>query len=62
VIASVQYDDENGWPLSADGWGDSLVLVTPDTDPGDPRNWTASALVSGSPGKFEVISDSGQRP
>ena len=53
MIVTVAYDDENGWPLSADGWGDSLVLATPDGDPNDPRNWRASTKINGSPGEID---------
>ncbi len=50
VIASVTYDDENGWPLSPDGWGDSLVFINLDGDPNAPQNWRASPKLNGSPG------------
>ena len=50
VIASVTYDDENGWPLSPDGWGDSLVFIDLDGDPNAPKNWRASPKLNGSPG------------
>jgi hypothetical protein len=53
TVVSVSYDDENGWPISADGRGDSLVLVNPAGDPHDPRNWRASANIHGSPGSDE---------
>lgn len=53
VIIEVEYNDEYGWPVSADGRGDSLVLFDPDGDPNDPQNWRASARVSGSPGADE---------
>jgi hypothetical protein len=51
VVVSVAYDDENGWPVSADGRGDSLTLAHPDGDPNDPKNWRASQQVNGSPGE-----------
>jgi len=38
----VTYDDANGWPVSADGRGGSLILVQPDGDPNNPQNWRAS--------------------
>jgi hypothetical protein len=50
VISSVAYDDEQGWPISPDGRGDSLVLVEPEGDPNDPKSWRASPLPFGSPG------------
>jgi hypothetical protein len=53
IVASVAYDDEDGWPLSPDGRGDSLVLVNPTGDPNDPLNWRASINIYGSPGANE---------
>jgi hypothetical protein len=53
VIISVKYDDEFGWPISPDGRGDSLVLVNPEGDPNDPKNWRASTNLYGSPGRDE---------
>jgi hypothetical protein len=50
VLLTVMYDDEQGWPLSADGHGDSLELVDPHEDPNKPRAWQASIAVGGSPG------------
>jgi len=51
VIASATYNDEAGWPLSPDGSGDSLVLVSPTGDPNNPKNWRASPQIHGSPGE-----------
>jgi hypothetical protein len=53
ILATVTYDDENGWPLSADGAGDSLVLVNAGGDRQDAANWRASAAINGSPGRIE---------
>ncbi|MBN1220208.1 MAG: lamin tail domain-containing protein [Anaerolineae bacterium] len=50
VIISLTYDDENGWPLSADGHGDSAELLDPVGDLNDPQNWRASQNLYGSPG------------
>ncbi len=50
IMVSLTYDDENGWPVSADGWGDSLVMVNEAQDPNDPANWRASVNPNGSPG------------
>jgi hypothetical protein len=49
TLAAVTYDDERGWPLSADGLGDSLTLVEPEGNPNDPLNWRASRQLYGSP-------------
>ena len=56
TIASVRYDDGNGWPPSADGEGHSLVLADPAGDPHDPTSWSASSSVKGSPGQPEPAS------
>jgi hypothetical protein len=53
VITSVSYDDEQGWPLSPDGRGDSLTLSNPDGDPNNPKSWRASQNLNGSPGAAE---------
>jgi len=50
VVISITYDDENGWPISPDGRGDSLVLVDWDGDPNNPKSWRASVNLYGSPG------------
>jgi hypothetical protein len=55
VISSVAYDDENSWPLTPDGWGDSLMLVDLEADPNDPRAWRASSQLYGSPGDNQAV-------
>ncbi len=61
VIVSVKYDDENGWPISPDGRGDSLVFVVLDGDPNDPKNWRASVNLHGSPGADEPMAGVSRR-
>ena len=51
ILTSLTYDDDQGWPLSPDGRGDSLILIDPDQDPHHPRNWRASLKPHGSPGQ-----------
>ncbi len=41
MLDSVSYDDENGWPISADKCGDSLVLIDWNGDPNQPSSWDA---------------------
>ena len=53
IILTVAYDDENGWPLSPDGRGDSLTLISADLDPNNPKSWQASSSLYGSPGMDE---------
>jgi hypothetical protein len=57
ILASISYDDENGWPLSPDGQGDSLVIINPEGPPDNPQNWRASASPAGSPGTDEPGQD-----
>lgn len=51
LLTTVKYDDENGWPLPADGLGYSLVLKEGGRDPNSPFNWRASNAVHGKPGR-----------
>ena len=53
VIFAVGYDDENGWPLSSDGRGDSLTLINLNHDSNNPKSWRASTNPQGSPGMDE---------
>ena len=50
VRLSMAYDDEGGWPATADGGGPSLEILDPDGNPNDPANWRASLQINGSPG------------
>lgn len=53
VIMSITYDDQHGWPLSADGWGDSLVRQEFATSANDPHSWRVSNQLHGSPGRTD---------
>lgn len=53
VVALAEYDDEEAWPLSPDGVGDSLVLIDPVGNPTAVKNWQASDQYYGSPGTAE---------
>ncbi len=53
IIFSITYNDENGWPLSPDGSGDSLELIDPAKNLNAPQNWRASETLYGSPGHTE---------
>lgn len=55
VRLDVEYDSKAPWPVSADGAGHSLVLARPSYGEDDPRAWSASARVGGSPGEVEAI-------
>lgn len=49
LLFSVSYNDNNGWPESADGDGPSLVL-TNGTQPNDSASWRLSTANGGNPG------------
>ncbi|MCH2584091.1 MAG: lamin tail domain-containing protein [Planctomycetes bacterium] len=51
TIVSVDYDDDGFWPISADGYGRSLVLTDREGDPDRPLTWRPSAEIHGSPGR-----------
>ncbi|MCP5526021.1 MAG: lamin tail domain-containing protein [Verrucomicrobiales bacterium] len=51
AVVSVDYRDDRGWPVAADGAGSSLEIVAPLADPDDPANWQASRQAGGSPGQ-----------
>ena len=53
LIFQVQYADRDGWPLSADGAGDSIVLDIEASDSQTSSSWRASRDLYGSPGKVE---------
>lgn len=53
IVIDLTYNDAEGWPISPDGRGDSLVLVHTDGNPNNPGNWRASHNLNGSPGVFE---------
>jgi len=54
-ILEVNYDSQNGWPLSADGAGHSLVLARPSYGEGNVEAWGPSELIGGSPGRQEAL-------
>jgi hypothetical protein len=56
TFLEVNYSDQPPWPLAADGAGHSLILTRPSRGEGDPRAWTASDAIGGSPGRLDSIS------
>ena len=54
IIDQVKYDDQTPWPLSADGTGPSLQLISPDLDNRRAAHWFA-AVGSGNPGSTNNI-------
>jgi hypothetical protein len=55
AILDFTYGDSGEWPASADGQGNSLVVVNPAGDYISPANWRASTAVGGSPGADDPI-------
>lgn len=53
IVASVDYDDEQGWPTGADGNGYTLELANREIDPNNPAAWRRSKALFGSPGVYD---------
>jgi len=53
VLLTIPYSDAPPWPVAAGGTGHSIVLANPSYGEGDPRAWTISDSVGGSPGVME---------
>ena len=49
----VTYFADSPWPVAADGAGPSLVITRPSFGEADPRAWSASAYIGGSPGQMD---------
>jgi hypothetical protein len=56
VLWVVKYSNEPPWPAAVSA-GHSLVLLRPSLGEGDPRSWSASVRIGGSPGTFEPPAD-----
>lgn len=54
LLDAVEYRDEDGWPLSADGTGDSLVRRRADARADDPHAWLAAETLHGTPGALSL--------
>ncbi len=55
IVLEVSYSDDAPWPVAADGTGHSLVLTSPTYGEADPRAWSTSAFVGGSPGDGDPV-------
>ncbi len=53
-ILEVEYNDGDGWPLGADGFGYTLVLRSEEADPRRPESWRASQNHGGTPGDTDA--------
>ncbi len=51
TVVEVDYNDNDGWPIAADGFGRSIVLEGTPSSPEDPTAWRASTELGGSPGE-----------
>ena len=63
TICMVRYYDINGWPVNADGIGNSLVPteINPNSNQSLASNWRSSYYVHGSPGEDDLV-DPGNPP
>lgn len=50
IMDRLDYGDNAPWPVAPDGSGVTLAKLDPDTGTGQPRNWTWSAQINGTPG------------
>ncbi len=53
ILLEISFDNKAPWPVAADGTGHSLVLSRPSYGENDPRAWSASDVMGGSPGAYE---------
>ncbi|MFV2068122.1 MAG: lamin tail domain-containing protein, partial [Pirellulales bacterium] len=55
-IQNFTYNDSHPWPVAADGYGFTLNLIDPDSDPKHSKgeNWTSNGPANGSPGAANV--------
>ena len=61
TVFSFRYRDQGDWPAAADGTGHSLILEGNKADPDNPRNWSASRFIGGSPGRIDDSSQLEER-
>ncbi len=57
VLLEVRWSPHPPWPAAAAGAGASLVLRRPSFGEADPRAWSASAFIEGSPGREDPDPD-----
>ncbi len=56
ILLEVEYNNKAPWPVAPFGSGHSLVLSHPSYGENDPRAWSASDLIGGSPGLNDSFS------
>jgi len=75
VVHSLDYDDAHPWPVTPDGQGPSLELISLDADQSNPWNWAAatnaaghtaggpnSVAANGTPPEFGTVTNSTTTP
>ncbi|MEM7384756.1 MAG: lamin tail domain-containing protein, partial [Verrucomicrobiota bacterium] len=50
VLSTLDYGDEDEWPVEADGSGATLAKIKPHSSTGEPGHWTFSEQWDGTPG------------
>ncbi len=55
LIDTVEYGDDDPWPVEADGSGLSLAKIDLDAASDHAENWTASAELGGTPGQSNLL-------
>ncbi|MGC3961204.1 MAG: lamin tail domain-containing protein, partial [Verrucomicrobiota bacterium] len=55
ILLEVNYDTHAPWPCAADGAGHSLVVSHASFGEEDPRAWSISDIIGGSPGAMEAF-------
>lgn len=61
LMDRLRYRDAGSWPVAPDGSGATLAKRFPDSSSGDPRNWTHSLQLGGTPGQQNFVLE-GQAP
>lgn len=51
LLFSMEYDDKEPWPREADGTGRTLQLTESKSDPANPKAWSFSPNLGGTPGR-----------
>ncbi|MBN2162880.1 MAG: lamin tail domain-containing protein [Pontiellaceae bacterium] len=55
ILLEIEYDNRAPWPVAAFGSGHSMVLSNPSYGENDPRAWSSSDIIGGSPGADETV-------
>lgn len=55
LIDTIEYGNDDPWPVAADGTGLTLAKIDPDAASDHAENWTASAEIGGTPGQANLL-------